>query len=566
MEYRAVVIRDIIRDINKSHFLPAIQREFVWKPERIEKLFDSIMGDYPIGSFLFWKLPPEKKNDWAIYEFIRDFDGENPHNNPANMNGITRDVSLILDGQQRITSLFIGLRGSYRFLYYRWRNTKLYLNLLKKAVPNDENPEELTYQFEFRESPEPSNGNKELWYEVGKILDYDDAEEAKDALRDAFQVLSEDDVRNANSLVGRLHSRIHTKPTISYYEERTPSYDKVLEIFVRANSGGVTLEYSDLLLSTATAKWEKLDARNEIHSFTDEINGTGSGYNFGKDFVLKGCLYLTGDLPIAYKVQNFIKSNLLQIEDNWENIETYLSLTIRLISKFGFNSKNIVAPLALLPVSYFLLKKGKPTFDKSSDADDVKIQSEIRKWLIVVLLQNAFGSSTDNKLKSLRDILNAAPNFDVFPTDDLNAKLAIQSAFNDNEINQFLGYGYQGRYTFLVLSLLYPGRDWKDAVFHEDHIFPKSEFTEAKLRARGYDKDRIDRYMSTFNSVLNLQLLTDTENLSKNATPFEDWLKTRDEDFRKRHHIPVLQSYSMDAYEDFISARKAAIAPILKNL
>ena len=566
MEYRAVVIRDIIKDINKSHFLPAIQREFVWKPERIEKLFDSIMGDYPIGSFLFWKLPPEKKNDWAIYEFIRDFDGENPHNNPANMNGITRDVLLILDGQQRITSLYIGLRGTYRYLYYRWRHTKLYLNLLKKPVPNDENPEELTYQFEFRESSEPGNGKKELWYEVGKILDYDDAEEAKEALRDAFEGLNEEEVRNANSLVGRLHSRIHTKPTISYYEERTPSYDKVLEIFVRANSGGVTLEYSDLLLSTATAKWEKLDARNEIHSFTDEINGTGSGYNFGKDFVLKGCLYLTGDLPIAYRVQNFIKSSLLQIEDNWENIKTYLSLTIRLITKFGFNSKNIVAPLALLPVSYFLLKKGKSNFDKSSDAEDVKIQSDIRKWLIVVLLQNAFGSSTDNKLKSLRDILSTTPNFKEFPSDDLNAKLAIQSTFNDNEINQFLGYGYQGRYTFLVLSLLYPGRDWKDALFHEDHIFPKSEFTEAKLRARGYDEEKIGRYLSTFNTVLNLQLLTDTENLSKNATPFEDWVKTRDEDFRKRHHIPMISSYSMDAYEDFISARKTTIASILKSL
>ena len=56
MEYRSVRIKDVIDAINKDYFLPAIQREFVWEPAQIEKLFDSILGDYPIGSFLFWKV------------------------------------------------------------------------------------------------------------------------------------------------------------------------------------------------------------------------------------------------------------------------------------------------------------------------------------------------------------------------------------------------------------------------------------------------------------------------------------------------------------------------------
>ena len=71
------------------------------------------------------------------------------------MAGITKDITLVLDGQQRITSLYIGLKGSYRYFYYRWRKTRLYLNLLKPPTPNDENPEELTYGFAFREGDEP---------------------------------------------------------------------------------------------------------------------------------------------------------------------------------------------------------------------------------------------------------------------------------------------------------------------------------------------------------------------------------------------------------------------------
>ncbi len=86
----------------------------------------------------------------------------------------------------------------------------------------------------------------------------------------------------------------------NYYEEKSQNYDKVLQIFVRANSAGQPLEYSDLLLATATAKWETLDARSEIHSFTDQLNEIGTGFKFGKDFVLKACLYLCESLPIQY--------------------------------------------------------------------------------------------------------------------------------------------------------------------------------------------------------------------------------------------------------------------------
>ena len=155
-QFISTTISDIVGEkINRTTFLPAIQREYVWDPYQIEKLFDSLMCDYPINTFLFWKIREEDKKKWTSYEFLRDFDKEHPHNKEANLDGVNNDVYLVLDGQQRMTSFNIALRGSYRYFYRWWRKTYLYLNLLHPTT--NENPEELTYQFKFRENDQPDN-------------------------------------------------------------------------------------------------------------------------------------------------------------------------------------------------------------------------------------------------------------------------------------------------------------------------------------------------------------------------------------------------------------------------
>ena len=133
-----------------------------------------------------------------------------------------------MDGQQRLTSLFIGLKGSYRFFYYRWHKTKLYLNILKAPVES-ENPEELTYQFAFRENdqPNPKDPNPQYWYLVGNILNFDDAEEAEKSIKAKLATYTDDQKDIANVHIGRLHSRIHTSRLLNYYEEKSQVYDKV---------------------------------------------------------------------------------------------------------------------------------------------------------------------------------------------------------------------------------------------------------------------------------------------------------------------------------------------------
>ena len=566
MEYAPVRVSDIIRSVNKDLFLPAIQREFVWGTDRIERLFDSIMADFPIGSFLYWHLDQKNKDQWPIYEFIRDFDVESSHNPSASVAGINRDITLVLDGQQRITSLYVGLKGSYRNFYYRWRKLYLHLNLLKPPVPNEDNPEELTYGFAFREDDKPQGDSAQLWYRVSKILDFEDAEDAKADMRASFASLTDQEQETANKLIGRLHNRIHTTLVGNYYQERSQDYDKVLQVFVRANSAGQPLEYSDLLLATATAKWETLDARSEIHDFTDSINEIGTGYKFGKDFVLKACLYLSESLPIQYRVKNFSRDNLRIIENNWDSIRRSLDTTVRLIARFGFNAKNVVAPLALLPIAFYIMQRRAYSFHASSAKEDAEDQIAIRKWFIFATLKNAFGRSTDTTLTRLRELFLANGASARFPADALYSSLGIEPKFNDAEIEGMLNSAYQGRYTNLILSLLYPDRDWKDAIFHEDHIFPKSGFQVRALKKRGLDETQITSFSSQFNLLPNLQLLTDSENLSKNATPFDEWIQTREPAFHQRHLIPELPDYGFTTFGDFFASRRALIAERLAGL
>lgn len=573
MEFRSITIADAIKGLNRSIFLPAIQREFRWNPEDIEKLFDSLMLDFPIASFLFWTLPRDDvEQHWTVYEFIRDFDKEHPHNPEASLQGVASTVSLVLDGQQRLTAFFIGLKGSYHFKRYKWRKTKLYLNLLKVSPQDTDSPDDLSYQFEFRESADPDNPDTELWYEVGQILNFREPEDAKEAIKSLLANRTEEEKGTAQRHIGRLHNRIHTLKFVNFYDENhTPakSYDRVLNIFVRTNSGGMKLGYSDLLLSTATAKWQsqKTNAREEVIGFVDRLNRIGSGYDFDNDFVLKGSLYLTPPLPIEYKVSNFTRPNMLQIEDNWEDIKIYIECAVRLVSKFGFSSLNLTSHVALLPIALFLKQREAPHFDKSSERSDVEEQGRINRWLVVSLLRGAFGAHSDRRLKSIQDTILATASgpSSPFPAQAINRAIDMDREVTDAECDSYLGHAYHGRYTRLILSLMYPDRDWKNAVFHEDHIFPQSEFDKRGLRKRGYPEDKIERYVSLYNLVPNLELLTGQENQEKSAEPFDEWIATRDDGFKTRHTIPILPNYEFDAFEEFYKKRAAQMRTKLKN-
>lgn len=111
---KPITIKEAVDNINKKKFLlPAIQREFVWSTEQIELLFDSLMRGFPIGSFLFWQVEKEECKVYQYYEFIRNYhERDNTHNPKADTKG-DEGLLAIIDGQQRLTAFYLGLKGSY---------------------------------------------------------------------------------------------------------------------------------------------------------------------------------------------------------------------------------------------------------------------------------------------------------------------------------------------------------------------------------------------------------------------------------------------------------------------
>ena len=109
-----ITIKEAIENVHrKNYLLPAIQREFVWSTYQIEKLFDSLMRDYPISSFLFWDVDRNNVQNYKFYEFVQNFhERDGRHNPKSNTNG-EHGITAVLDGQQRLTSLYIGLKGTY---------------------------------------------------------------------------------------------------------------------------------------------------------------------------------------------------------------------------------------------------------------------------------------------------------------------------------------------------------------------------------------------------------------------------------------------------------------------
>ncbi len=124
----------------------------------------------------------------------------------------------------------------------------------------------------------------------------------------------------------------------------------------------------DLLLSIATAQWEKLDARKEITEFVDYINSIGSGFNVNKDFILKASLVLTGFSDIAFKVDNFNKQNMLKIEQNWQTIKTSITQAFLLVSSFGFSRDSLKSITLSFRLHITFMTIGNPSnFEVSSN-------------------------------------------------------------------------------------------------------------------------------------------------------------------------------------------------------
>ncbi|OAS23707.1 GmrSD restriction endonuclease domain-containing protein [Methylobacterium platani] len=583
MSYVSSTIGRVLDDINRSYFLPAIQRPYVWQPEQIVALFDSLLKGYPISSFLFWEIRPERRADWEIYKFIENFRHGDTHNEMAEPDG--RDVKLVLDGQQRLTSLLIGLRGTYsvRARYGRrhnpnaWSRQRLYLDLLKDPAVDDEVSDDedlgITYGLRFFET-EPKSDARHHWFKIGRILDCigDDAfdrlrDEVVDALPDASTKAQD---RIVEKTLDRLYRMVWKDGVIAYYTEKDQSYDRVLDIFIRANDGGTKLSKSDLLLSMITAQWQGVSARQEIYGFVDHLNeGLGATNRLDKDFVMKSCLVLC-DLDQRYKVANFTTSNLARIEASWTRIKASLEATLRLVNRFGIDGETLTSLNALLPIAYYLHGIGGGSLDGTTPFEAANAR-HIHRWLLGSLLNGVFGGSSDRTIGVARAILQEAlKDGRDFPHRALVQGLASRGraiALDDNNIEGVLNVGYGKRTCFLALSLLYDTQAWGSTPHHVDHIIPRSLTDRKALMAKNLSEPLIQRILDNVDRLGNLELLLARENLEKSNLPFEQWLHTRDGTFLDRHLIPRDPAlWQVGALPEFVAAREELIRQRLRGL
>ena len=574
-----LTIEEVMKDItNNKYVLPSIQREFVWDTDQIETLFDSLMQDYPIGAFLFWEIEKSRLLDYDFYEFLRNYhEKNNTHNKKIDLKG-SDGVTAVLDGQQRLTSIYIGLKGSYAYrLKYKQKKSEsaypvryLYLNLLEDA--KDENNK---YDFRFLTEKEYKEMSDGFWYKVGDVLTMTQPGDTSQYVFDNIAFAgsyTKEQTMHANNTLQKLYNVVHTDKTLSYYKEKAVELDKVLNIFIRVNSGGTILTYSDLLLSIASAQWEEHDAREEITEFVEDINSIGGGFKINKDFVLKTALVLTDFPNIAFKVDNFNKPNMMKIETNWENIKCSIKQAVNLVSSFGYSGETLSSNNALIPIAYYLLTIGMPdNFVESGATKDNR--AKIKKWLIMALLKKAFSGQPDNVLRPIRDIIreNGKADYPITQIIERFKGTPKSIQFTEDDIEAYLlKLKYGKSETLSTLMLLYPSLDFSNK-FHEDHMYPKSKFRKSYLRKKGVPEDLLDTYIDSVNDISNLQLLAAQLNEEKLNTDFDEWFNKQQFSevdkiqYRTIHYLPEMD-YTYANYLVFQKKRKQMLRKKLTEI
>ncbi len=593
MKFVGDSIKNTIMKIEGSEmYLPAIQRRFVWKKEKIEILFDSLIKDYPIGTFLFWELKKEETKNYVFYEFLKKYDSRNPYNEKKNGEFLKDNIIGVLDGQQRLSAFYLGLQGTHteKLKHKRINNddaypeTTLYINLLSLPyyeVKTDmgsaleiSTEEDFEFKFLTKENSEViiKDEKYSLWFKVGQVLSWSQDPEIDEIYHQIITSLNIESnhkyieqinisKRKIKKFLGVLYNRLCRDEIINYFPIRNNDLEYVLEIFIRVNSGASILSKTDLMFSTIVATWD--DGREKIERFIKKLNKKGEGFSFDNDFLMRSCLVLC-DLKVLFKVTSFKSDNVKQIKSSWNDIENALNKTVDILVSFGFSDSRLTSNNAIIIIAYYFMKGGN---------ESIEDKESIRKYLLHALIKNIYGGQGDQVISALRNEIRIEDEYTLksktFP-DFTNIKLPSNKTFkiNSEDIEEFLSYK-KGSKAFHLLLLLYPNIKFTEVSFHQDHIHPDSGFSRNELQNIGItDEDKIKEWIEKKDTLPNLQLMEGIQNISKNKTPFSKWFENKVEDkdkFRKDNYIPDT-ALGFSNFETFYNERQDLIRIKLHNI
>lgn len=545
MIYKSESINNVMNEINIKYFLPHIQRKMVWNDKQIYKLFDSLLRGYPISTFLFWKITGEYRNEVQKMKFIENYYKNSL--NETNTNTNKDEYLLVLDGQQRLQSLYLSLIGTFN-------EKELYFNVLSNPNKDPFDDEDILYETKFLKSKENKNFNKDknkLWIKVkefvfldsDKIYDY-----CYNLSKDLEKEISLSDSKLIEVNIKKFNDVCMKEGVISYFLETENNYDKVLDIFIRTNSGGTKLNKADLLFSIIKLRWQDINAYEQFNKLLVEINN--DSFNFDNDFLLKTCLVLINE-EIKYRVDNFSKENIFKIEKNWLKIRKSIVATIELIKEFGIlNKRTLMSKNAIIPIINYTYINQINTYAITDDETFIQNKESIKNWLFAILLNNIFSSQTDELLTKFRTVLinNGKNNF---PALKLNEVLPLGKSLSYKKTD-FDKLTYSDKQSFFILGILYSNFNLISKNQYSkpniDHLFSQNQLSSSKEYS--YTKDEID-------NIGNLGFLSVTNNTSKNKMPFEEWIKVIDNSKRENHYIPKEENLcKIENYRNFLEKRR----------
>ncbi|WP_331458871.1 GmrSD restriction endonuclease domain-containing protein [Helicobacter pylori] len=404
-----------------------------------------------------------------------------------------------------------------------------------KHQPNMDNPED-NYQFEFH-AKKPENDKEHWWFKVGDILE----------LESVWDYAQEHNLKGDRlKLLETLNKAFHDKQLISFFEETEKNLNKVLNIFIRVNSGGVKLSYSDLLMSILTASFSS-DIREKMNELVDALKDKGFS-NVGQDQVLKTCLLLIGK-DTTFELKNFNKNNVKKIEENWEKITESIYDAAKLLENFGY-VKYLGSAYILSSLAYFYFLKQK--MDKNDEEQALKFVRNAQ-------ITGYFGGSTDTKLSIIAHSIKEARTFEAFNHNLAKHQTSPLKITND-AIEEMMCSSSHDR-VFPILQILYQNLNYKTTTFHIDHIYPKSKF-----------KKENKKLYECRDHLYNLQLLEGQENSAKKDKDPEVWLKEEYkneqaiEEYKKGNYIDPTLKLEWENIKEFREKREEAIITKLKEV
>ena len=223
--------------------------------------------------------------------------------------------------------------------------------------------------------------------------------------------------------------------------------------------------------------------------------------------MLKASLVLTDHGDIRFKVTNFTSGTAAKIEMEWATISLALRRAVELVASFGFDGQTLTSNNSIIPIAYYLLKRGVlhvNYVEKNAYATDRLV---IRRWLLASLLKGIYGDAADTLLSAIRDVLSKADLSMGFPIDTLVPRLVTMDKsvrFEPEEIDALLYSGYGQRRTFSILAVLYPSLDYGHH-FHRVRVVPRALLTRKKLMGNGATDDDIAFALDHVNNLPNLQ-------------------------------------------------------------